>query len=201
MVVVDLFSINSRVLSPTNLFPLLVCFVSPPVQMIDQSSLLLTTNQRSVCFVSTNQRLLLYYVNQSEITIVLCQPIRDYYCIMSTNQIWVLNGVNQSDESIYLEWLIDEHAVHRAPLVIVLSQETHDVLREVILYELTNWWGKISFKHQVNVRLSPVNQSEISIVCYQPIRDQYYLSITTNQKIVFTWQHEFHHTRTTVVQT
>ena len=41
-------------------------------------------------------------VNQSEISIVVCQPIRDQYCCVPTNQRSVLHCVNQSEESIHL---------------------------------------------------------------------------------------------------
>ena len=42
--------------------------------------------------------------DQSENSIVWCQPIRDQYCVSSTgtNQILVLSTVNQSEISIYL---------------------------------------------------------------------------------------------------
>ena len=43
-----------------------------------------------------------YWNNQSEVSIELCQPIRDYYCIVSTNQRLALNYVTQSEISIKL---------------------------------------------------------------------------------------------------
>ena len=41
-------------------------------------------------------------LDQSEISISQCQPIRDQYCFVSTNQKPVLVCVNQSEASIYL---------------------------------------------------------------------------------------------------
>ena len=41
----------------------------------------------------TNQKWVLYCINQSEASIIFCQPIRSKYYIVSTNQRWVLYDV------------------------------------------------------------------------------------------------------------
>ena len=41
--------------------------------------------------------------NQSEMSIILCQPIRNQYYFVSTNQKSLMNCVNQSEMSIYLD--------------------------------------------------------------------------------------------------
>ena len=54
---------------------------------------------------STNQRQVLFCVNQWETSIALCQPIRDKYCSVSTNQRQVLFCVNQSETWMMLDEL------------------------------------------------------------------------------------------------
>ena len=56
-----------------------------------------------LCCLSTNQRLVLYCVNQSEINMVLYQPIREWNRALS--QKFVIFCINQSEGSIYLDHL------------------------------------------------------------------------------------------------
>ena len=58
--------------------------------------------------MSTNQRLVLYCVNQSEISIALCQPIRDYLTsFTATNEKIVVRQVLQLDYMIHLLQTMD----------------------------------------------------------------------------------------------
>ena len=54
--------------------------------------------------MSTNQRSVWHYVNQSKISIVLCQPIRDQYRCVSTNQNQVFTSSDHSLVIIVLNW-------------------------------------------------------------------------------------------------
>ena len=107
--------------------------------------------------------------NLSTREVSIVYTIRDEYCVLSTNQRRVLSTINQSDISIvYYQPIRDQYCT------LLTNQKMsivhHEPEMKIVQLSTNQRWV-----------LSTINQSEISIVYYQPIRSKYHI-LSTNQK-------------------
>ena len=75
--------------------------------------------------------------NQSEISIILCQPIRDLIYSVSTNQSWVLPGHRLHQRSIVRLQLEQSHGERRVDQIVIHISKHLEIMIINIRYKIT----------------------------------------------------------------